>query len=121
MDHDEIVRLYGPWHPHPVEVAVALFADYRGSWWIAGGSIVGVYRRDSRIGLSLTDTFWERDGVTYLRPEIQLLYKAPGLRPQDQRDLDAALPVLDAERRRWLGSALTTAHPGHPWIGALVN
>ena len=204
MDRDEIVRLYGPWHPHSVEDAVTLFASYRGSWWIAGGRAIEaftgverdhgdidigiasheilmlreyvrgrfdvwaadrgalhplltadeplsttcnnlwlrrsgaepweydvvlttvaddhwVYRRDSRVSLSLADVVWERDGVRYLRPEIQLLYKAPGLRSRDQRDFDASLPLLDAERRRWLKSALTTAHPGHPWIDALTQ
>ena len=80
-----------------------------------------MYRRDSRVSVFLADVVWERDGVNYLRPEIQLLYKAPGFRLRDQRDFDASLPLLDAERRRWLRSALTTAHPGHPWIDALTQ
>lgn len=204
MEHDEIVRPYGRWRTLSVADAVTLLADYRGSWWIAGGwaieDFTGVkrdhadldigvpraeagllrehvrgrfdvwaadrgtlrpltaaeeslpatcnnlwfrqsgsepweydivltnitavgwtYRRDSRVVVPLSDAFWERDGVRYLRPEIQLLYKAPGLRPQDQQDFDATLRVLDSEHQRWLRSALTTAHPGHPWIAELVE
>lgn len=203
MDHDENVRLYGPWRSNSVADVVALMTGYPGSWWIAGGwaieaftgverdhgdvdigiprhenpllrehvrgrldawaadrgtlrpltraddplpptcnnlwlrssgaepweydvvlaTIVDdgwVYRRDSRIGMPLSNVFWTRDGVRYLRPEIQLLYKAPGLRPQDQRDFEASIRLLDATSQRWLRTALITAHPGHPWIAELA-
>lgn len=202
MEHDEIVRVYGPWRPHSVADVVALLDGYGGSWWIAGGwaieafsgvrrqhgdidvgvprresrllreHVIGrldvwaaekgalrpllsfddplsttcnnlwlrrsgadpweydvtltdvadsrwVYRRDTRVELPWADVLWQRDGVDYLCPEVQLLYKAPGLRPQDQLDFDASLPSLSASNRRWLRFALTTAHPGHPWISAL--
>lgn len=56
------------------------------------------------------------DGIPYLEPEIQLLYKARGLRPKDEVDFTHALPTLDQERRRWLRQALDTAHPNHPWL-----
>ena len=94
----------------PWEYDVVLTTITDGAW---------IYRRDSRVGMSLADAHWQRDGVRYLRPEIQLLYKAPVLRSQDQEDFDASLPLLDAERQRWLRSALAAAHPGHPWIAAL--
>lgn len=202
MDHDEIVRLYGPWRPRTEDDVVGLFAGYGGRWWIAGGWAIQaftcvkrdhsdidvgvprdefellrehvqrrfdvwgadrgalrpfvalgqdlsstcnnlwlrrsgadpweydvvltdttdetwVYRRDGRVRGPLSEALWERDGVSYLRPEVQLLYKAPGLRPQDQQDFDASLPLLDVEGRQWLSAALATAHPGHPWIAAL--
>ncbi|MET0813525.1 MAG: hypothetical protein ABWY03_10740 [Microbacterium sp.] len=204
MDHDEIVRLYGPWLAHRVEDAARDFAGYRGRWWIAGGwaieaftgvsrphadldigipradvallredvrgrfdvwaadggslhPLVGVddrvadtcnnlwlrrsgadrweydilltsvdddrwvYRRDDRIARPLTEAVWRRDGVDYLQPEIQLLYKAPRLRPQDQADFDASRPLLSAAGRGWLRSALEAAHPRHPWIDALAG
>jgi hypothetical protein len=28
-------------------------------------------------------------------------------------------PLLDAESREWLRSALELAHPGHPWLADL--
>ena len=203
MDHDELVRLYGPWRPHDPRDAVELFRGYSGLWWVAGGwsieAFTGVprahgdidpsipradlavllahlqgswdvwaadrgslkplaggdraisstcsnlwlrrsgaepweydvilmdtdadvwtYKRDSRVTLLLDEILWEHDGVRYLRPEIQLLHKAPGLRPQDEQDFAASLPLLEANAVHWLRSALETAHPGHPWIDSLT-
>lgn len=202
MDHNEILRLYGPWHARTPDDAAALLDGYAGRWWIAGGwaieAYTGVarehgdvdpsvprsdvpdlcrhlagrldvwqadsgtlrpmraptdplsptcanlwlrrsgadpweydvilmdatattwtYKRDDRISLPLEDILWERDAVAYLRPEVQLLHKGPGLRPQDQVDFEACAPLLDPRARRWLRWALGTAHPGHPWRGAL--
>ncbi|WP_200942094.1 hypothetical protein [Angustibacter sp. Root456] len=77
------------------------------------------YKRDRRINLPVDDLFWTQGGVTYLRPEIQLLHKAPGLRPKDEADFRTCLPLLAPERRGWLRDALATAHPGHPWLERL--
>jgi hypothetical protein len=55
-------------------------------------------------------------GLPCLRIEVQLCYKAKGLRPKDEQDFAACLPHLDAEARSWLASALALLHPdGHPW------
>ncbi|THV30005.1 nucleotidyltransferase domain-containing protein [Glycomyces paridis] len=59
------------------------------------------------------------DGLPYLAPEIQLFYKAKGLRPKDEADFAAALPVLDSPQRRWLRESLALTHPGHVWIDRL--
>jgi hypothetical protein len=77
------------------------------------------YKRDARISRPLDDILWERDGITYLRPEVQLLHKAPGLRPKDQADFDACLSRLEPEARAWLRTALSVAHPNHPWLSLL--
>jgi len=69
--------------------------------------------------LSIDEILWRENGINYLRPEIQLLHKAPGHRPKDQRDFETCLPVLDAAARTWLISALEIAHPEHPWIDKL--
>lgn len=197
-DHDEIVRLYGPWLPRTPADAAALMSGYPGPWWVAGGwaieAFTGVrrehgdldlgiaradvdllrahvagrfdvwaaergtlrplvgqieplprtcgnlwlraggadpweydllltevtpstwtYKRDARISLPLDRSLWEREGVCYLRPEVQLLLKAPGLRAKDTTDLEACLPLLDIDARAWLRSALDLAHRGHPW------
>lgn len=79
-----------------------------------------VYKRDPSIRMPIDDALWERDGIRYLQPELQLLLKAKGLRPKDQDDFDATLPHLDARRRAWLADALAVAHPGHPWLAALA-
>ena len=201
-DHDESVRLYGPWLARTPRDAVALFDGYAGPWWIAGGwaieAFTGVhrphddidpsilrsdigafhrhlagrldvwaadsgtltpliadddplspscenlwlrpcgaepweydvilleatpatwtYKRDARISLPLEQVLWARDGVTYLRPEVQLLHKARAVRAKDQVDFDACAPLLDSTQRSWLRTALTIAHPGHPWLARL--
>ena len=61
------------------------------------------------------------DGIPYLAPEIQLLYKAKGRRPKDEADFRSALPALDQERRQWLRDTLATTHPGHPWLDTLTD
>jgi hypothetical protein len=77
-----------------------------------------VFKRDPRTSLPLDEIVWRRDGVNYLRPEIQLLHKAAGLRPKDQADFDAVWTLLDARARRWLLQAIELTHPGHPWLSA---
>lgn len=59
------------------------------------------------------------EGIPYLAPEIQLLYKAKGCRPKDEADFTHTLPALDGDRRQWLRNALTMAHPDHPWLKQL--
>ncbi len=59
------------------------------------------------------------EGIPYLAPEIQLLYKAKGRRPKDEADFARTLPFLDQERRQWLRHTLSATHPYHPWLGAL--
>ncbi|HEY8587962.1 MAG TPA: hypothetical protein VIL55_00280 [Naasia sp.] len=202
MEHDELVRLYGPWRGRKPADAAELLRDYPGGWWIAGGwaieAFTGVprahgdidpgiprsevpllrahlrgrldvwaadrgtltplveqstpiphscgnlwlraggadpweydvtlldvddgrwtYKRNASISRPLEHILWESDGLRYLRPEVQLLHKAPGLRPKDQQDFDACRPLLDQAAALWLVSALKTAHPGHPWIALL--
>lgn len=62
-----------------------------------------------------------RDGIPYLSPEIQLLYKAKGMRPKDDDDFQRVLPDLDQTGRQWLRQTLTKAHPGHPWLAQLKD
>ncbi len=60
--------------------------------------------------------------VPYLRPDIQLFHKGTsslGIREKDEADFRAALPVLDADARRWLGDALRSVRADHPWLDAL--
>lgn len=59
------------------------------------------------------------DGIPRLAPEIQLFYKAKSLRPKDERDFDAALPVLSEPQRVWLAWAVETLYGAHPWVACL--
>ncbi|MCM0620946.1 hypothetical protein [Nocardioides bruguierae] len=78
-----------------------------------------VYRRDERIRMPMAEALTSVDGVPYLRPEIQLLYKAPGRRPQDEADLRAALPLLGSTARAWLHETLSFLDPEHPWLAEI--
>ena len=55
-------------------------------------------------------------GIPYAVPEVVLLFKAKAARDKDRADLDLALPLMAAERRRWLRDALARVHPGHEWL-----
>ena len=76
-----------------------------------------LFRRDARISRPLA-TIGRRtdDGIPYLTPEIQLLYKAKAPRPKDADDFARTLPYLDRESRQWLAQTLAFVHPGHPWL-----
>jgi hypothetical protein len=80
-----------------------------------------LFRRDSAIKRSLASLVWKRDGIPYLVPEVQLLYKATAtvILPKSEADFEACLPYLDAEQRRWLALTLPIAYPGHPWLECL--
>ena len=58
------------------------------------------------------------DGVPYLAPELQLLFKSREPRPKDDLDPREVLPELDRARCTWLASRLP---PGHPWHALLAG
>ena len=79
------------------------------------------YRRDPDIGVRAGDLGRRTaDGIPYIRPEIQLLYKSKGSRPADESDFLTVLPHLDAAQKSFLSAALWTTAPGHRWLGRLA-
>jgi hypothetical protein len=106
-DGSEQVWLRRAWN-EPWEYDVLLAPGDAKTW---------VYKRDPSVTMPMSDAYWTRDGIPYLRPEIQLLYKAKALRAKDQRDFEAAWPRLDRTRRQWLHDMLERTLPGHPWLG----
>jgi hypothetical protein len=60
------------------------------------------------------------DGIPILAPEIQLLYKARWHRPTDEHDFQAALPLLNPQRRAWLRSSLQAHQPNDLWLNRLA-
>jgi hypothetical protein len=76
-----------------------------------------VFRRDRRVRMPLAELV-RRDatGCPYLRPEVQLLYKAKQRRPRDEADFNGIAPLLDDTARRWLSGALGLVQPSHPWL-----
>lgn len=76
-----------------------------------------IFRRDPRVRVP-----WDRavlttsDGVPYLAPELQLLFKSRDPRPKDDVDAGEVLPALGPERQEWLAHHLP---PDHPWRALL--
>ena len=78
-----------------------------------------VFRRDHRIGGSLTDLGIQCGGLPVIAPEIQLLFKSKGRRAKDEHDLARALPLLDDRQKGWLRAALEVTDPENPWLTRL--
>jgi hypothetical protein len=82
------------------------------------------YHRRAPVVGGTIETFGLRtaEGIPYVAPEIQLLYKAgQETRPKDEADFNRVLPLLDARQRAWLRDALSHRFPGgHPWIVQLL-
>ena len=58
------------------------------------------------------------EGIPYLAPELQLLYKSKGLRAKDEVDAAEVIPELDARQRELLSRVLD---PDHPWQRRLTE
>lgn len=73
-----------------------------------------IYRREKSIKLPKAEIFSaDGSGVPYLKPEIQLLYKAGSsqIREKDSRDFQAVLPSLSSKEKAWLEKALKRQFP----------
>jgi hypothetical protein len=79
-----------------------------------------VYRREQRIRRSISTVVRQSpDGLPYLVPEIQLLYKSKAPRMRDDEDFAQTWPLLAADARRWLHDALEIVSPDHRWMSVL--
>jgi hypothetical protein len=79
-----------------------------------------IYRRDPRVRRSLDAVVRQStDGLQYLAPEIQLLYKSKDRRQRDDADFAAIGPLLPMDARRWLHDVLELVAPQPAWIAAL--
>jgi hypothetical protein len=73
-----------------------------------------IYRRDQRVRLPWgAAVLHTADGVPYLTPELQLLFKSKECREKDELDARQVIPELDAIRRRRLTRLLPANHPWH--------
>lgn len=73
-------------------------------------------------------------GLPTAAPEVVLFYKAGGhltpaeaeassdvLRPRDEHDFHALLPILTEAQRSWLRESLAKVRPEHPWLAKLAS
>jgi hypothetical protein len=117
-----------PWAPGEALAATVhdiwIRADHTDAWRFQamideGGSGWWEYRRDARLRFPRNEVTWKRGEQEFLRPEVQLLYKSKHIRPKDQVDFETCAPLLDAEQRAWLRSALELTRPDCEWLGGL--
>jgi len=97
----------------PWEMEV-MFMEVEGQRWY--------YRREPRVSGPISNLWMKtQEGIRYLAPEIQLLYKASKTpKEKDDKDFDIVLPLLSNEKKNWLKSALKVQFPeGHVWIEQL--
>lgn len=101
-----------PGPDRPWRIQVMLDERCEGDW---------VSRKDQRIRLPVASIgSVTADGIPYLRPEIQLFYKANRRRPKDEMDFDVMLPMLSQARRSWLDDAVRLVYgPDNPWCTRL--
>ncbi|MEJ5913142.1 nucleotidyltransferase domain-containing protein [Pseudokineococcus sp. 1T1Z-3] len=53
LEHDEVVRLYGPWRRRTPQQAKQLLAGYPGRWWVAGGWAIEAFTARPRLHADL--------------------------------------------------------------------
>jgi hypothetical protein len=83
-----------------------------------GSDTVWIYRRDSSVQVPWDQAvLHSADGVPYLAPQLQLLYKSKEPRPKDHADAAEAIPRLDRRQRDFLASTLGRSHPWHRLLG----
>jgi len=71
-----------------------------------------IYRRDPSVRRPWSDAVLiTANGIPYLAPELQLLFKSKDIRPKDDLDADAVIPSLEPKRRSWLATHLPVDHP----------
>jgi Aminoglycoside-2''-adenylyltransferase len=79
-----------------------------------------IFRRNRDVRMPIRELLThDGSGLAYLRPEVQLLYKAKAPRPLDEEDFRTVAPLLGSDARAWLRDALARTHPGHQWLAAL--
>lgn len=110
-----------PWHGAALDPArphnnIWIRREPGGPWNIdvtigEGNDIAWSYRRDPTISRSWCDAVLTTgDGVPYLAPDLQLLFKSKTIRDKDQLDAEQVIPKLAANDRAFLAAALSDDH-----------
>jgi hypothetical protein len=85
-----------------------------------GGGDSWAFRRNAKIERSLDCAIHHSaDGIPYLAPEIQLLYKSKAIRSKDQIDFDTVVDRMDKDARAWLRRSIATMDRSHAWLSKL--
>jgi 2-polyprenyl-3-methyl-5-hydroxy-6-metoxy-1,4-benzoquinol methylase/GNAT superfamily N-acetyltransferase len=96
----------------PWQIQIMLFDTENNDW---------IYKRNEQIRRSLsTVSMKTENGLPFLAPEIQLLYKSKSIRGKDQQDFENVLSYLSKDQLAWLKqSFIETYKDDHQWIAQL--
>lgn len=79
-----------------------------------------IFKRNETIRLPLKEIGGVTgDGVSYLQPEIVLLFKAKTLNTKNQSDFENVYPFLSSKQKNWLKKSISIVHPSHPWLAQI--
>ncbi|GAA0939197.1 nucleotidyltransferase domain-containing protein [Pseudonocardia zijingensis] len=110
LDHEEVIRLYGPWRDRTPPDAAKLLRDYPGRWWIAGGwaidAFVGSFREHGDLDLGIPRE--EAGGfAAFVSSELDVWAAAGSLTP--------ILPGRDSRIPGECGNLWLRAGGAEPW------
>lgn len=81
-----------------------------------------IYRRDPRINRLMSAAVRRSvEGLPYIAPEIQLLFKSKAPRTRDEIDFVQIAPLLAPDARAWLFDAIRLVNPQHNWLSTLKD
>jgi hypothetical protein len=84
-----------------------------------GDAVDWIYRRDRRVRVPWDEAVLRSpDGIPYLAPDLQLLFKSREPRPKDDLDARTVIPEIDADRQGRLRSLLPASHPWQDLISS---
>ena len=84
-----------------------------------GGGDTWVSRRDLSIRVPCDDAIRVADGIPFLAPHLQLLFKASAPRPKDEADFVATIGCLTPRERIWLENHIRDLNARHLWLSQL--
>lgn len=78
-------------------------------------------RRANSVSMSIDALgYRNQDGVPFLKPEVQLFYKAKSPRPKDTQDFEHCLPLMTKDQKEWLRSSIRAAYGDEaPWLAQI--
>jgi hypothetical protein len=84
-----------------------------------GDGVTWIYRRDRRLRVPWGEAVLATaDGIPYLAPELQLLFKSKNPRPKDDVDAGEVIPELEPGRGFRLAGLLPLDHPWRRYLPA---
>ena len=90
-----------------------MLAEVEGGEWFS--------RRNHLIRGRRDDLFANYNDMPCIKVEVQLLFKARDIRPKDNIDFQACLPLMSENAKQWLSDQLSLSFPeGHIWLSSLI-